>query len=133
MSRATALLCTGAAICAIALAIPSGKLSAVDGDTIHDGRGLVRLIGLNTAEMKSHCWKEYYLSRAAQKELAIRLMFQKAELEFEPCGTRNFGRRCAKLLLDGHDWAITAVRRGLAEPYHCVPGIGCPKRRNWCT
>lgn len=107
----------------------AGSITVVDGDTVRNDGGLVRLQGFNTPELHAECYAERTLAYRAKARLSD-LIRQGATLRINP-GLCGYGRACGSLLLDGVDVAETMIREGLAEPYVCT-GNKCPKRRSWC-
>jgi micrococcal nuclease len=119
---------------------PSKQILVIDGDTVVQSGQHFRLVGLNTPELSASCHYEWQIADRAKARL-IQLVSGPTRLKRVSCNCRwypeghpkcNYGRLCARLFVNGLDWASIAIREGLAEPYNCQNGR-CPRRRDWCS
>jgi micrococcal nuclease len=119
-----------------AISVSSGRpdcrlLRVIDGDTVDldcPGEGFVRtrLLGFDTPEISSPgCASELSLGTAATRALQSRIAAS-TEMRVDFRGADHYGRRLARLSLDGSDVARPMIADGLARPYHGG------KRRSWC-
>lgn len=103
----------------------------IDGDTVDldcPGAGLLRarLLGFDTPEVSSPgCAAELSLGSAATLALARRISAS-GEMRVDLRGSDHYGRRLARLSLDGRDVAGPMIAEGLARPYDGG------RRRSWC-
>ena len=103
----------------------------IDGDTIDlacPGQGFLRtrLVGFDTPEVFSPgCASELALGKAATLALQRRIAAS-AEMRIDFRGADQYGRRLARLSLDGQDVARPMIADGLARPYHGG------RRGSWC-
>jgi endonuclease YncB( thermonuclease family) len=103
----------------------------IDGDTLDldcPGEGFVRtrLIGFDTPEVSSPgCASELTLGTAATRALRDRIAAS-TEMRVDFRGADHYGRRLARLSLDGTDVARPMIAEGLARPYHGG------RRPSWC-
>jgi micrococcal nuclease len=119
-----------------AISVSSGRadcslLRVIAGDTVDldcSGEGFVRtrLLGFDTPETSSpECPSELSLGTAATRALQSRIAAS-AEMRVDFRGADHYGRRLARLSLDGQDVARPMIADGLARPYHGG------KRPSWC-
>lgn len=119
-----------------AIAVSRGRADCrlarmIDGDTVDldcPGEGFLRtrLLGFDTPEVSSPgCASELSLGNAATRALRRRISAS-AEMRVDFSGSDHYGRRLARLSLDGQDVAQPMIVDGLARPYH--GGV----RRSWC-
>lgn len=86
----------------------------------------VRILGLDTPELRGACLREREAAQAARDFLVTRLAQAKI-IELEDVGYDKYGRRVvARLLADGQDITQVLIQRGLARPYNGG------KKSNWC-
>jgi endonuclease YncB( thermonuclease family) len=111
-----------------AISVSSGRadcrlLRVIDGDTVDldcpgDGFVRTRLLGFDTPEVASpECASEATLGHAATRALHRRIAAS-AEMRVEFRGSDHYGRRLARLSLDGQDIAQPMIAEGLARSYH---------------
>ena len=131
-----------------AMAVSAGRADCrvarvIDGDTVdlecpgqrlgqrpgqHPGHQQVRtrLLGFDTPEVFSPaCPSELARGTAATEALARKVRASR-EVGVAFAGTDHYGRRLARLSLDGRDVARSMIADGLARPYDGGP------RRSWC-
>lgn len=115
------------------LALPAPALAelrpatAVDGDTLRVDGALVRIMGLDTPELRrARCAAELDLARRATQRMAA-LIAGGVSLDVAPRRDR-YGRVLAVVRgADGRDVAPVMIREHLAREYH-----GRGKRAGWC-
>lgn len=113
------------------------SLSAYDGDTLTVNGEHYRIVGYDTPEMHSKCptpeGKKAEVAKAieARNELLMLVREPSAQLVEQQCVGWNFGRKCARILVDGTDIAGHMVSIGLAHAYKCIGK--CPRRLSWCS
>jgi endonuclease YncB( thermonuclease family) len=121
---------------AVSPGVSSGRpdcrlLRVIDGDTVDldcPGEGFVRtrLLGFDTPETSSPgCASELTLGTAATRALDRRIAAS-AEMRVDFRGADHYGRRLARLSLDGTDVARPMIADGLARPYQGG------RRPSWC-
>jgi micrococcal nuclease len=98
---------------------------AVDGDTLRCGAERVRIIGLDTPEMRGQCPRETRLARAAKDRMTQLIA---SGVRLEPRGRDRY-RRLLAVVRDrqGRDVARVMIREGHARPYN-----GRGRREGWC-
>jgi len=106
-------------------------MTVVDGDTVVVYRAggrfeTARLIGFDTPEMRSRCFREFWMANAAKAQLHW-LLWTSAQVEVHGQRRDRYGRRLAALMLDGRKLAPLMISTGLARPYN--GGI----RQGWCS
>ena len=123
--RVTAPAATGSTPAAEAIAPSSCR--AVDGDTIDCGATRIRLVNVDTPELKGACAAEIALARRAQGFTAAALSSARA-IEIKPDPRRphdRYGRTLARIMLDGRDLGDLLVAARLARVWD-------GRRRGWC-
>ena len=102
------------------------RCRAIDGDTLACGRERVRIMGLDTPEMRGQCPAEIRAARAAKNRLAGLIA---AGVILEPNGRDRY-RRLLAIVRDrrGRDVAQILIRERHARPYD-----GRGRRRGWCA
>jgi micrococcal nuclease len=119
-----------------AIAVSPGRadcrlVRVIDGDTVDldcPGEGFLRarLLGFDTPEVSSpECASELSLGTAATQALQRRISAS-GEMRVDFRGSDHYGRRLARLSLDGTDVARPMIADGFARPYHGG------RRRSWC-
>lgn len=120
-------------ILASALAARAADLRAVDGDTVHDARGYIRLTGFDAPETHApRCPAELVRGKLAQQRLQGLLDAGGLTLAAPAKGRKldKYSRRLmAGTLPDGSPLAALMIREGLARENHgqarsgwCAPG-----------
>ncbi len=119
--------------CATAVTEPPAAgvvLRAIDGDTLALGAERIRLIGVDTPELRgARCTMEWakaeearvYVQRALNGARSVDI----ERREVEP--PKRYGRTLAIVRVDGADLAALLIKEGLGRPYD-----GRGKRRPWC-
>lgn len=107
------------------------SLSAYDGDTVTVNGDHYRIVGYDAPEMHGRCPEEKRKAIEARNELLMLLREPSAQLVEQQCVGWNFGRKCARILVDGTDIAGHMVSIGLAHAYKCIGK--CPRRLSWCS
>jgi len=98
---------------------------AIDGDSLVCGRERVRVIGLDTPELRGRCRAETQLARTAQARLQ-QLVARGVTLERR--GRDRYRRTLAVVRLrGGRNVAAIMIRERLARPYD-----GRRSRGGWC-
>lgn len=119
----------GAALALLLLATPAQaqglRCVATDGDTLRCGRERVRIMGLDTPELRARCPAELRLARAARDRLDALIA---RGVTLEPHGRDRY-RRLLAVVRDrqGRDVAQVLIREGLGRPYD-----GRGRRGGWC-
>ena len=98
---------------------------AIDGDTLACGDLRIRIIGMDSPEIRAHCPIEFTLARAARTRMAE---IVSNDITLLPHG-RDLYRRTLAVVLDsqGQNVAQVMIREGLARPYN-----GRTRRASWC-
>jgi endonuclease YncB( thermonuclease family) len=120
----------------------SHPIEIVDGDTIRSGGYVYRLVGFDTPETgrNARCEREHALGTRATRRLTELVRSGGHVLTHLPCacvaGTEgtsacNYGRRCARLTVQGRDVGSILIGEGLARPFICG-STSCPPRTGWC-
>jgi endonuclease YncB( thermonuclease family) len=104
--------------------------SIVDGDTVRmqcpgSGRKSTRLVGYDTPEFDAACPRELVMAYMATQALRWQL-WRAGEIAVAERGQDRFGRRLARVHVDGVPLARRMVDSGLARTY--AGGA----RRGWC-
>lgn len=111
---------------------PDQVTSIYDGDTITvelDGvREKVRVVGVDTPELRTKCQSEKVLARRA-KELTVATIRQGKVIELKAIKRNRdrYGRLLRSVIIDGKDLADTLIQEGLGREYHGG------KRVSWCV
>jgi hypothetical protein len=108
--------------------------SCYDADTCRVNGVAYRMTDYNAPEIHGQCVAERWLAEAARDHLR-RLIASSpdATLVEEPCVGNNFGRRCAKITIQGQSIAREMIGGHFAEPYSCNALTGhCQQRKAWC-
>jgi micrococcal nuclease len=100
-------------------------VTIVDGDTIRVGSERVRLLGYDTAELRSRCDHEHALAEQGAAFLGL-LVETAGEMTLCRAGRDRYGRTLAALQIDGRDVAAIMVGSGLARAYDGG------RREGWC-
>jgi micrococcal nuclease len=128
-----------AAVAALALSLaasPAGappavaleRCSATDGDSLRCSFGPVRVLGLDTPEIRGKCPAEKALARIAKERLE-QLIAGGVTLERKGRNIDKYGRFLRVTYdADGHDVALVLISEGLARAYD-----GRGKRLSWCV
>jgi endonuclease YncB( thermonuclease family) len=124
--------------------IQPGDVRVNDGDTIrvHHKRPDVRLVGFNAPETRrALCQAKADFGAKATRRLRELVDAGNLDFRFVPCscqpGTEgtdacNFGRRCGRLMANGHDVGAILIGEGLAVQFTCGT-TSCPRLpRPWC-
>lgn len=103
-----------------------GPVEVIDGDTIrHEGKS-IRVLGLDTPEIRSRCPSEKIAAHGARDRLA-RLIEGAKKIQIEPSKRPDrYGRVLATITIDGRNVADILIGEGLARPYQGG------KRASWC-
>lgn len=115
------------ALALLLLACPAeARWVAADGDTIIESATLekVRVMGVDTAEMKARCQAELDLARAAKAFTAQAL--ERGPVTLERGRLDKYGRTLALVRIDGRDLAEMLIGAGLGRRY------SGGKREGWC-
>lgn len=110
---------------ALASAQPRASCRAIDGDSLVCGQERVRIVGLDTPEIRGRCRTEVRLARAARarmQQLVVR------GITLERRGRDRYRRTLAVVRVrGGQDVADIMIRERLARAYD-----GSGQRRGWC-
>jgi micrococcal nuclease len=116
---------------------PSGFHKCYDGDTctftlpglpdVFGDRFSIRLVGIDTPEIRGHCQQEKRLATQARDFLNDQLM-QAGVIEIRHTARDKYFRVLAEIFADGQDMSEILIQRGLAVPYH-----GGTKTKDWCS
>jgi len=109
-------------ICLLSTPLYAADLRVIDGDTIHIGAEKIRILDLDTPEMRGKCDAERRLARLAKKRLQELLTLP---YRIERHGKGYYGRTLAHIWVDGEKVSDTLIREGYGRPY----GRG---RKPWC-
>jgi endonuclease YncB( thermonuclease family) len=102
----------------------------VDGDTVRmhcpgSGSSSTRLTGFDTPEFDAACTRELVMAYLATQALRVEL-WRAGEIAVFDRGEDRFGRRLARVLVDGVPLAGRMVETGLARAY------AGGRREGWC-
>lgn len=100
----------------------SADLRVIDGDTIHIGGENIRILDLDTPEMRGKCDAERRLARLAKKRLQTLL---NAPYRVERRGKGYYGRTLAHVWVNGEKVSDVLIREGYGRPY-------AGGRKPWC-
>jgi endonuclease YncB( thermonuclease family) len=98
-----------------AIAPQPASYRAVDGDSLRNGNGDIRLIGIDAPELLQRCrknGKEWACGRAAQERL--KQLVARSDVRCAPQGRDRYGRTLARCSAGGTDLGDTMVSEGLA-------------------
>jgi endonuclease YncB( thermonuclease family) len=99
---------------------------AVDGDTIDCAGQRVRLVNVDTPELRGACAAESALARRARAFVAERLAAGPVEIVPDPRRPRDrYGRTLARVAVGGADLGEALIAAGLARRWD-------GRRRPWC-
>ena len=98
------------------------SLVVVDGDTFRYNGEAIRILGLDTPEMRGKCPSERRLALKAKNRLRVLLQGQ---IRLERRGKGRYGRTLAHVYANGVDVAQVLITEGLGRPYN-------GGRRPWC-
>jgi len=111
----TVLALAGVGVVAIVLMERPSKV--VDGDTVKlAGFGNIRLVGVDTPELRSTCEAERVLARRARDRATELLTGGVPVIEWSR-ERDKYGRPMARIRIDGRDLGEVLVSEGLARPY----------------
>ncbi len=115
-----------AGLCLAAVPLDAAQnCRAVDGDTLNCGGLRVRIMGLDTPEMRGQCPRESALARRAQQRMEGIIM---GGVDLEPHGRDRYGRLLAVVRdRHGRDVARVMIREGFARENHGE------RRQGWCA
>lgn len=99
-------------------------LTVIDGDTVRLGDERIRLIGVDTPEMRARCPAERESALAARDRLAG--MLDEGDVQIERHGVGRWGRTLAVIQVDGRDVSLQLIAEGLGRPYDGG------RRDGWC-
>ncbi len=114
------------ALCVIVLALPScrrppiefdiGLIHVDDGDTVHYGDEIFRIVGIDTPEIKheEHGFFEDQPGGRKAKDATAAIISTARRIEYLPCGDDRYGRTLVHLFVDGELLAVKLIRAGLA-------------------
>jgi micrococcal nuclease len=121
----TIALALSAAVAVITPAEAQRRRHAIDGDTLACGTERVRIMGLDTPEMRGHCPAETHAARAAKDRLTALMA---AGISLERHGRDRY-RRTLAIVRDrqGRDVARILIQERHARPYN-----GRGRREGWC-
>lgn len=112
------------------LALLGGTIAVIDADTVEQDGQRWRLTGLDAPEIhRARCPEERRRGILAAAHLIGLLAISPAELVPAAKGAKRdkYGRRLGRLLIDGQDWAGTAISAG-----HAVAWDGAGRAPTWC-
>ena len=100
----------------LALAIPSIRCRATDGDTIRCGSERIRLLGIDAPELPGHCRRGRACAPgdpfASSRSIAA--MLTSASPSIRRVGTDRYGRTLATVSVNGTDLSCWQLARGQA-------------------
>jgi endonuclease YncB( thermonuclease family) len=100
--------------------IARGPIVVVDGDTVDRGCTRYRLLGLDAPEIRHPAPPEERARGRAAAQRLRELIRTARHVELVPAEGRRrdkYGRKLARLLVDGRDVAEIMIAEGLAQPY----------------
>lgn len=94
----------------------SGMIHVDDGDTIHYGEDVFRVVGIDTPEIRhdEHGFFEDQPFGREAKRATEEIIGGARRIEYLPCGTDRYGRTLVHLFVDGELLAVRLIRAGLA-------------------
>tara|TARA_R110002073_G_scaffold76548_1_gene185815 strand:+ start:1468 stop:1827 length:360 start_codon:yes stop_codon:yes gene_type:complete len=109
----------------LALALLAQDWRVIDGDTVQIGEERIRLIDIDTPELRgADCDAERLLGQRAAERLAA--LLQGRDIVIERTGTDVYGRTLARLRVDGRDAGALLVAEGYAVEWS-------GRRHDWCA
>ena len=98
----------------------------VDGDTIKDqDSGYIRLLGIDTPEIKGQCQLEK--DKALEAKIYLKALLDgSGEIKIIGHKSDKYGRLLAHVLVDGQNVSSLMLSSGLARPYDGK------QRKGWC-
>lgn len=104
----------------------STEYKVVDGDTIKNtDSDYIRLLGIDTPEIKGRCKKEKDMAIDAKKYLES-IIYNAKEIKIIGNKSDKYGRLLARVYADGQDASSAMLSSGLARVYTGE------KRSGWC-
>jgi endonuclease YncB( thermonuclease family) len=97
---------------------PAASYRAIDGDSLRNGQGDIRLLGIDAPELSQRCQrdgKEWACGRAAHERL--KQLVARGPVQCTGQGRDRYGRTLARCSAGGADLGETMVREGLALDY----------------
>lgn len=94
---------------------PAASYRAVDGDSLRNGSGDIRLVGIDAPELSQRCTKngkEWACGRAAHERL--KQLVARSDVRCSAQGRDRYGRTLARCSAGGADIGDTMVSEGLA-------------------
>jgi micrococcal nuclease len=122
------ILCALAAIL-MASPISAAALRAIDGDTIEVDGETIRILNIDTPEIRhAQCDAERRLGQVAKRRVEVLLASGEIGIRRGDGGrmTDKYGRTLAVVAIDGVDIGEQLIAEGLARPW-------TGKRRSWCN
>ena len=110
-------------LCLLALPAYAGIL-VTDGDTVRDGAEKIRLLDIDTPELRGKCDAERRLAVLAMRRLEQLLSEGTAVIERH--GKGRYGRTLARITVNGRDVGQVLVSEGYARRYD-------GGRKPWCN
>jgi endonuclease YncB( thermonuclease family) len=98
----------------------------VDGDTIKDqDSGYIRLLGIDTPEIKGQC--QFEKDKALDAKTYLKALIEGSnDVKIIGHKSDKYGRLLAHVLVDGQNASSLMLNSGLARPYDGK------KRKGWC-
>lgn len=109
----------------LAAAALAADLLVIDGDTVRMGEERIRIIGIDTAELRCKCPTECRLAAAAKERLDE--LLASGYVTVDRKGRDKYQRTLAVIRVGGQDVGEALVREGLARRYD-----GRTRRAGWC-
>lgn len=108
-----------------ATAALAADLVVIDGDTVRMGEERIRIIGIDTAELRCRCPTECRLAAAAKDRLGT--LLASGYVTVDRKGRDKYRRTLAIIRVVGQDVGEVLIREGLARRYD-----GKVRRAGWC-
>ncbi len=98
------------------IVMEKGKISPDDGDSFMYGDAAIRVLGMDTPEIKheEHGFFEDQPFGREASAMAEKLFNEAQTVEYIPCSRDKYGRTLAHVFLDGELLAVKMIRLGLA-------------------